>query len=83
MSGLLSAADAVQLGPPTLRSICPIGAPKVRQFEKRLHRSNSAARGQDCVLCGTVKAAELSKTHLWFIPKWRTTSNIRPFATRV
>jgi len=57
----------VQLGPPTLRYICPIGAPKVRRLKKRLHRSNLAVRGQiafkflKMVLCGSQKAAELSK----------------------
>jgi len=67
MSGLSSAADPVQ-EPPTLRSICPTGAPKVRQLEKRLHRSNSAARGQiafkfhKMVLCGCRKAAESKLT---------------------
>jgi len=67
MSGLSSAVDPMQLEPPTLRSICPTKAPKVWQLEKRLHRSNSAARGQIAfkfykpVLCGSQKAAELSK----------------------
>jgi len=57
----------VQLRPLTLRSICPVGGPKVQQLEKRLHCSNSAARGQlafrfhGIVLYGTVEAAELSK----------------------
>jgi len=66
MSGLSSVADPVQLGPQTLTSICPIGASKVRQLEKRLHHSNLAARGQiafkfhKMVLCGSRKAAELS-----------------------
>jgi len=46
MFQLSSAAQPVHPEPPTLRSICPIGTPKVRQLEKRLHRSNSAARGQ-------------------------------------
>jgi len=64
---LSSAADHVQLGPPTLKSICPIWAPKVQQLEKRLHRSKSAARGQfafkfhQMVLCGTMEATELSE----------------------
>jgi len=68
MSGFSSAADRVQLVPPTLRSICPIGAPKVRQLEKRLHRSNSAAHGQiafifhKMALCGTMKSG-IVKTH--------------------
>jgi len=35
MSVLLSAADLVQLEPPTLRSIVPIGATKSRQLEKQ------------------------------------------------
>jgi len=57
----------VQLGPPTLRFICPIGAPKVRQLEEWLHRSNSAERGQiaykfhEIVLCVSLEAAESSK----------------------
>jgi len=34
MSGLSSAADPVQLGPPNLKYICPIGDLKVRQLEK-------------------------------------------------
>jgi len=65
MSALSSAADHVQLGPlPTLRSICPTGALIVRQLEKRLHRFNSAARGQFAFrfhkmgLCGSRKASE-------------------------
>jgi len=33
MSVLSSAADPVQLWPPTLRFIVPIGAPKERQLE--------------------------------------------------
>jgi len=44
MSVLSSAADPLQLGPQTLRSIVSIGAPKVRQLEKRFGHSNSAAR---------------------------------------
>jgi len=67
MSGLSSDAKPVHLESPTLRSICPIGALKVRQLEKRLglHHSNSAARGQiafkfhKVVLCRTLKASEL------------------------
>jgi len=57
----------VAIGPPTLSSICPVRAPEVRQLEKRLHRSNSAARGQiafkfhKIVFCGARKAAALSK----------------------
>jgi len=53
-------------GLPRLRSIVPIGAPKVRQLEKRLHRSNSAAREQTAfkfrkmVLRGSTEDAELS-----------------------
>jgi len=48
--------------PPSPRSICPIGASKVRQLEKRLHRFNSSTREQisQDVLCGSRKAAELS-----------------------
>jgi len=52
-------------GPPTLRSICPIGAPKV-QMVKQLLRSISAAQEQivfkfhKMVLHGTMEAAELS-----------------------
>jgi len=44
-----------------------IGAPKVPQLEKRLHHSNSAARGHiafkfcKMVLCDFGEAAELSK----------------------
>jgi len=65
ISMLSSAADPVQLGLPTLRSIVPIGAPKVQQLEKRSHCSNSAAREQiafkfrKMVLCGSAEAAEL------------------------
>jgi len=62
MSGLSSAADPVHLGPPTLRSICPIGASKLRQLEKWLHHSNSATRGQiaiTMVLLGSREAGEL------------------------
>jgi len=65
MSGLSSATDPIQLWPLTLRSICPTGAPKARQLEKRLHRSNSAARGQiafifyKMVLRGSVKEGQL------------------------
>jgi len=65
MSGLSSAADLVQLGPPTLRSICPVGATKARQSEEQLHHSISAARGHiafifhKVVLCGSRKATEL------------------------
>jgi len=64
MYGLACAAHPVQLGPPTLRSTCPIGAPKVRQLEKRPHRSNSAERGQivfkfKTVLCRSVEDAKL------------------------
>jgi len=65
MSEVLSAADPVQLGLPTLRSICPIWAHKARQLEKRFHRSNSAARGltafkfHKMVLPGSVKEAKL------------------------
>jgi len=52
--------------PPTLGNICLKIAPKVRHWEKRLHRSNSAARGPIAfkfhkVLYGTAEAAELSK----------------------
>jgi len=67
MSGLSAAANHVQLGPPTPRSICPIGAPKVRQLEKQLHNSNLVERRQiafkfhKMVLCGFVEDAELSK----------------------
>jgi len=68
MSGLSSAAEPrAARAPPTLRSICPIWVPKVRQLGKRLHRSNSAARGQiafkfyKMVLCVYRNAAELSK----------------------
>jgi len=48
MSGRSSAANAVpvHLGPPTLRNFCFKISPQVRQLEKRLHRSNSAARRQ-------------------------------------
>jgi len=46
MSGLSPAADLMHPALPTLRFICPIGESKVRQLEKQLHRSNSAARGQ-------------------------------------
>jgi len=46
MSGLSSVADAVHLEPPTLKNICIKIAFKVRQLEKRLHRSNSAVRRQ-------------------------------------
>jgi len=59
MSGLSSAADAVHL-----KNICLKFAPKVRQLEKRLHPSNSAARGfkfHKMVLRGSRKDAELSK----------------------
>jgi len=67
MFGLSPAADPVQLGPSMLRSSCTIGARRVRQLKKRLHRSNSAARGQIAftfhmvVLCSTEETAELSK----------------------
>jgi len=63
ISVLLSTAKSVQIRPPNLSAIVPIGATKVRHLEKRLHRS--AARGQiafkfrKMALCGTVKAAEL------------------------
>jgi len=65
MSRLSSAADAVIKNPPILKPICRIGAPKERQLEKRLHRSNSAARGQiaftfyKMILGGSVKEAKL------------------------
>jgi len=77
MSGLSSAADPVQQGPPTLTFICPIGAPKARQLEKRLHHSNSATRGRiafkfyKMVLCGSVRGA-IVKTHFGSNPGWRT-----------
>jgi len=67
MSGLSSAADTVNLLPPTLRNSCLKIAPKVWQLEKWLHRSNSAARGQiafifhKMVLRGSREEAELSK----------------------
>jgi len=67
MSGISSAANLVQQGPPTLRSICSVGIPKVRQLEKQLRRSDSAAREQiafkfhKMVLCGSRKAADLWK----------------------
>jgi len=67
MFWLSSAAEPVQLGPPTLEIHLPIGAHKVRQLEKRLHRSNLATRGpiafkfHKMVLCGTTEAVELSK----------------------
>jgi len=67
MSVFSYAADAIHLGPPTLRNICLKIAPNVRQLEKRLHRSNSARHGQiafkfyKMVLCGSREDAELSK----------------------
>jgi len=56
MSGLPAAANHVQLGPQTLRSICSIGALKVQQLKKRLHGTNLAACGQ--IACGFVENAE-------------------------
>jgi len=41
MSGLSSVADVVHKEPPTLRKICLKIAPKVRQLEKQLHRSQA------------------------------------------
>jgi len=62
----LICANRVQL-PPTLRSVVPIGAPKVRQLDKQLNGFNSATRRQiafkfhNMVLFGTMETAELSK----------------------
>jgi len=56
-SVLSSAADPVQLGPLTLRSIVPNGTPKVRQLEKRLHRSILAARGHITFKCHIISVA--------------------------
>jgi len=67
MSMLSNVANPVQLWPPALRSIYPIGAPEVCQLERQLHRFNSAARGQiaflfyKIVFCGSRKKAELWK----------------------
>jgi len=61
------AAVPLQQGPPTLRSIVPIGTPNVRQLEKRFHRSNAAVCGRiafifhKIVLRGSVTEAELWK----------------------
>jgi len=70
MSGLSCAADAVHLGPRNLRNVCLKIAPKVRQLEKRLHRSNEAAGRQiafkfhKMVLRGSKEEAVLSKPTL-------------------
>jgi len=46
---LLSAAGPVQLGRLTLRSIVPMGAPKVRQFKKNGYISVISRTWTDCV----------------------------------
>jgi len=73
MFGLSCAAEPMHLEPPNYRTICPVGAPKVLQLEKRLCHSNSATHGliafKFCkvVLCGTAEAAELSKPTAKFL----------------
>jgi len=63
MSGLSSATDLVHLEPRISAINLPIGAAKAPQLAKRLHHSNSAARGHiairfyNMVLGGSVIAA--------------------------
>jgi len=46
MSGLSSAADPLQPGPPSLRSFCSFRVPEVQHLEKWSHCSISAAWGE-------------------------------------
>jgi len=62
--------------PQLMRSICQIGASKLRQLEEWLHCSISTVHGQiafrfhKMVLCGGRKAAELSNSRWQTMPKF-------------